>query len=752
MNKLKLLKRGCGRGIALAALASTGLAQSDTASTTPAPASSTEEVVVLDTFEVKDVPNEDQIMPTTRPISSVMGDSRSILDTPRAVSSVNKELMNQVRIKSVTDLQQFSPGVYTASRYGIPTTPGVRGDLAAMYMDGQRVKFSRNSVMPSFNGVEAIDIVKGPGSAVYGPQGADAAGYVNFVTKKPYFDGQHTEVSLSLAGIASDHNYTNLEWSIDNSGPISDKTAYRISYLGREGEGYFQNTDDNTQDVFFALTHLFSDTLRADWWMEVSTQNYDQVSGINHVTQDLIDNSIYVGSGGTIKIDPYQSLVGKYDEMKATRFQTQLTLTKDLTPDTSLKNLTYFETRKSDNYAPSMNYSEYVPTDWTVQNRTEYHAVFDLGKMENSVITGIDMKFERLVAYQSFYGETYSADLTQDSSTWSNAYPVIYQFGVPGHDKYGTDIGYGNYAGNQDSSLTDIGAFYQHDIKLTSKLSAIAGARIDYIYADTQSPEYFERSSNIYRAAGYKYDQSGSVLNPSYYLSSIYKVTPKSSIYLTYDSTYAVQGGGNFGGVGLLDNTKKGLEETLKSEATLLELGYKFVALDNKLYNTFTLFRQERQDPDKYGNAGKRLSEGFEYEGVYQVNKNLNFIGNYTRQDVTRETPAGVKYRYAATPRWMLNGRVNYKFDSGFGFGIGPQITGSQQVARNSPLHLPVQYTINSAIFYTTKKWDIQLNINNITNQTNWSVIDPDYFSSSGGGTLYATTPLSMTLTTRYRF
>ena len=211
------------------------LAQTLLAQTPPAVSDNkkTDDTVKLESFTVKGISDDDQIMPTARPISSVMGDSRSILDTPRSVSSVNKELMQQVRIRSVTDISQFSPGVFTASRYGLATTPMIRGDLAQLYLDGQAGKYSRDSVPPSFNSVEALDIVKGPGSAVYGPQGNAAAGYVNLVTKQPYFDGQHTELSATYSGLTADHNYSNAEFQIDNSGPISDKTAYRVSIIIR---------------------------------------------------------------------------------------------------------------------------------------------------------------------------------------------------------------------------------------------------------------------------------------------------------------------------------------------------------------------------------------------------------------------------------------------------------------------------------------------------------------------------------------
>ena len=40
--------------------------------------------------------------------------------------------------------------------------------------------------LPSFNGVEAVDVVRGPGPAVFG-SGFFSGGYVNYVTKQPKF-------------------------------------------------------------------------------------------------------------------------------------------------------------------------------------------------------------------------------------------------------------------------------------------------------------------------------------------------------------------------------------------------------------------------------------------------------------------------------------------------------------------------------------------------------------------------------------
>ncbi len=47
----------------------------------------------MDKFTVSGVPVDSDILPTIRPIGSVLGDDRSILDTPRSVSSVDAAWM-----------------------------------------------------------------------------------------------------------------------------------------------------------------------------------------------------------------------------------------------------------------------------------------------------------------------------------------------------------------------------------------------------------------------------------------------------------------------------------------------------------------------------------------------------------------------------------------------------------------------------------------------------------------------------------
>ena len=113
-------------------------------------------------------------------------------------------------------------------------------------MGGQQIPFSRNSTPPSFNGVDAFNIVEGPGSAVYGPQLEGSGGYADFVMKQPYFDHDRDGRDRHHGLMGERALLFEPEATIDIGGPINDKLAYRVSYLSRYGDGYYLNDHDQT--------------------------------------------------------------------------------------------------------------------------------------------------------------------------------------------------------------------------------------------------------------------------------------------------------------------------------------------------------------------------------------------------------------------------------------------------------------------------------------------------------------------------
>ncbi len=674
-------------GLLLVSLAVPLSLRGQTAPVAPAPAPDSG-VVRLEKYTVSDVPPDEQILPTVRPVGSVLGDDESVLDIPRSVTTVDKAWMQERNVTDATDFGQFSPGVYSPARYGVPATPQIRGDNGQIYVNGQQTLYTAESIFPSFNGVEALDIVKGPGSAVFGPQSEAPGGYVNFVTKQPYFDQQHTEIDISLGSWTSGHSEFNPELTIDTGGPLTSDLAYRVSYLSRYGQGYYLNDPNQTQDIFAALAFHPKKGLKLDWWAQWYGSRFNDVTGVNRPTQQFIWHGTYIGGsvnaypdappygigavdGAYSTLDPatatftklpdYKVLSTPYDVARTGRWQTQFVATADLSSSSRIVNLTYLESA-NDREINLWGYSEYMPVQESAQDRLEYHASLNLGSMKNDLIAGADFRYTRIVSYQDYALDPYFVyDLTQPSSTFLFPYAQDQKtfgggFTVPG------GAGYSAYlpgdSSNQDSHIYDAAAFLQDDFVLSRLFRGVLGLRLDHIKADDGNPNLIQvfdpvtgavYSPGLPVSAGSIYAASGAVNDPSLFASLSFKPTETRTFYVAYNHVNAVQGSLNFGGVDVSEitdgaNTPVGtpsdyhgqLITALKTRSAMYEAGYKESFRNNTLFVDLTLYQQVKTQPQIKGAPPFLVkANGIEGEFVYQPTKALTLNANATFQEVT---------------------------------------------------------------------------------------------------------------------
>jgi outer membrane receptor for monomeric catechols len=690
-----------------------------------ATAAASSQVTKLAQYTVSDVPLNEQVLPTVRPVGDVMGDDRNILDIPRSLTAVDPALMEDRLVRDAMDLQQFSSGVYAAAQYGIPAVPYIRGDLSQIYMGGQQIPFSRNSTPPSFNGVDGFDIVKGPGSAVYGPQLEGSGGYVDLIMKQPFFDANHSELTTTIGSLTSGRDYSNEQVTIDVGGPINDGLAYRISYMSRYGDGYYINDHDQSQDVYEALTWLPNSKVKVEEWIQVYEDRMNEIAGVNRVTEDFIKNGNYIAgpaspatsgpfayygydiitfpnpppytygsqtdgsysivdpaTAHTVKLPAYDALIAPSDTARAFVAQGQLKETVDLTPDSSLVNRTFFSTGHS-NKSEEVGYSEYVPQDVYIQDRLEYHDKFDVKGIDNSLITGIDFKFLEMTAYQDYATEPVGTfDLSQplnqivypgyayENNTWGGG------LRVPGTTGYSADPA---DVANVEETMYDTAYFVQDDVSLTKRLTLTAGYRIDNIDVHGESPAYEEYgyynsafqyvplAAPVYIPEGGStstvagYNNSRTVNDQSFFTSLSFKPTENSTIYITYDHVDGILGSSNFGGVDAVY-----LDQVLSTKSTLYEAGYKQSMLNNTLYLSAALFQQLKYGTEITGGKYPIKDNGLELEAVYQPNRSWNLNANLTYQDATA---FGVFYQSAGN--YLDTFATTTPVDGTYGTGYG---------------------------------------------------------------------------------
>lgn len=242
---------------------------------------------------------------------------RGVLDTPGTVSVIGSETLERQLARTIKDAIRYEPGVYVQNdpqRFGLSgfNIRGVGGNRVQTLVDGVRIPdgFSIGSFQSArrnlvdVDSLKAVEIVRGPGSALYGSDGI--GGVVNFVTKDPrdyldLFGKSHYESLKLLYGSANDGflqtatlagEYQGLEGLL----LLTHNQAAETGNQGRNDSRSRARTTPNPQDastlnLLSKLLYRFSEgnTLRLTGEAvatDVSTQVYS-LYGLNYTGRDV---------------------------------------------------------------------------------------------------------------------------------------------------------------------------------------------------------------------------------------------------------------------------------------------------------------------------------------------------------------------------------------------------------------------------------------------------------------------------------
>jgi outer membrane receptor for monomeric catechols len=316
----------------------------------------------------------------------------------------------------------------------------------------------------------------------------------------------------------------------------------------------------------------------------------------------------------------------------------------------------------------------------------------------------------------------------------------------------------------------------------------MVGVREDYIAGTSQIP-----TNMLINYDGSNEKSSASVFDTSVFGSVVLKPTSESRFYLTYDRPSGFQGDANFGGLPTSagDTDVYGHNHSVNSGvldnmSTLYETGYKVSLFHQALFFNIDGFYQTRMESvvSPTGGSAEVRSRGMEIDLDYQPDKHLSITSNFTWLlanyhnyapyeqtgnyldaypvgyivdgksgtgigSPTFTTYAKGNYPLPGTPKIYFNAYAVYKFSNGFGFGIGPQVTGQQNADISGSLKIPAQYTLNAEVFYRQPHWEFQVNFFNITNRSNWTVIDPTF---TGNDVILEQMPFHVTASIKLKF
>lgn len=680
-----------------------------------------------------------------------------LIDTPRSVTVIPQQILKDTGALNMQDALRTVPGItFGAGEGGNPQgdRPFIRGFDAQgdTYLDGVRDTGSQSREIFA---VENIEVSKGPNSAI-GGRGA-AGGSINLVSKKAHlgnsFDGGFTWGSDQTQRYTLDGNYQ-----------FSDTAAGRLNLMSHESNVAGRDKVDYDR---WGIAPSLAFGLGTDTRVNLDYYHLE--------SNDTPDSGIpYSFSSPRTKSNPDKPHAGGDDsnfygldrDFRKGRTDTatfaiehdlndSLTIKNTLRHGTSMQD--YILTQPDDSKGNVNNGSVWrrantrVSNTETTTNQTDLFGNFYVAGFKNSFSTGVE--YTREESQKSSYNvNTDTTPRTTNVPASSNCTPAM----------IGASSGYNctslsnpnpndpwngaisrNYAGT-DTKANTYALYAFNTLELSEQWLVNMGLRYDH----------FDTEYKTYTAAGAttaKGDDVSEFVTGQF--GVVYKPAENGSIYASYATSATPPG--NTLGEGMDGNPLGGsrdragnlLSSDMEPETTKnYEIGTKWDLLNDRLSLTADIFRTEKEnarvqvDTTSYENAGKTRVQGVELSASGKLTDKWQVFAGYAFMDSeqvdggplnratdgnqlpnTPKNSASLWTTYQVTPKLTIGGGAFY-VDDVFG-----------NVANTTMVDSYVRYDAMAA-YKLTKNVDLQLNVQNLTDETYYDKAFSTHFASQAAG------------------
>ncbi|QNA85482.1 TonB-dependent siderophore receptor [Sphingomonas sp. So64.6b] len=616
-----------------------------------------------------------------------------ILEAPQAISVVEDAFINMLKLRTVAEALNYTSGVRSQAS-GSDTRIEyyqLRGfassnffkDGLALYNSGAFLSWTTPA-----EGIERLEILKGPASVLYGS--GSAGGLVNIASKAPL----RTRLARIEAGV---DEYGSAYASADFGGPIRDTLAFRAIGLVRRGDTQVEMAEDNRSYGALALawtplpdTKL---TLRGSYTGDRSNRPTGFVPYAGFVTP--------LPDGRKIPIDLFVSdpSVDPYDR---NQYEVGYTLESQLSKAIRLVSngrygridLTYAglygaftgnPVPASGRYYLNRAYSRQDAWLDNIAFDNHVEASFATGPLTHDLLVGIDDSFS-----------------TTASVVAAGAAPRLDIF----DPQYGVTIPAPDATMTMRQKLDQTGLYVQDRIKL-GRLVALLSARHDWIgitaISATGAITHGQPSKATYRA-GISYVTPFGLAS---YLSYATSFTPVIGVEAATGNFYRPETGASW------------------------EAGIKFQPQSLRMIATASLFTIERDGvlvsnpvagfPANQSQLGRVRSRGGEVEVQVRPVPTLSLTASLTAFNTENRAgaPSSVGKTPTATPELTASGYVDFTFPKdglvpGLGFGAGVRHVGESYADVANTLIVPSATVYDAALHYTFARFKAAVNISNL--------------------------------------
>ncbi len=624
-------------------------------------------------------------------VNSVFGFNKSVLETPRSISTISEEMMERFGMNDIDELIALAPGSFTQSFFGVAGGLDVRGTPGETYFRGVRRLDNPGNYPTPIGASDRIDVVRGPASPIYGP--SKVGGYLNFNPKSARIEetGQFIEENagaMSFTFGSWDKSIVTAE--VGGPGEIGGQEFGYYIYGEVENSGsYYNNTDTDNNLLQVSIDMDLSDSVRIQFGGMWHDFQGNQNAGWNRLTQELIDHGTYItGSAqpldtngdGAISHQEYNASAINpflYDFLNGDAVNGSILAPSEIDRgyaeilcgcDLGLLELTNPGVTKLsgkqtlvasddvlDNEVVTLYFDVIIETEsgWEFKNQFFYEAYENLNEnaygfsqfhdswvIEDKLIVSKEFAMDSMVANVQISPSIRHTDFEhgddfineyfhrRDLTTESNALDRRVLSTRIDADYSTYDIG----------EYTDLGFAVMGDFVWENGFSALLGVRYDTIDMESKTPqdkllfpdglpEADDEVDGVSWTASFSYEFDNGLIP---YITSSVQSTVIAGQGANIDAQTMADGGAF-------------------DESELLEIGLKGSLLNNSLYFAISAYEQERTDFSAQAIVTNQATEteGLEVEVRWVVNENLLLTFGYSHVEVTNISTQEDGYRFS---------------------------------------------------------------------------------------------------------
>lgn len=647
-------------------------------------------------------------------------------DLPAAVVVVPSAVLRQQGTVDMNRALENASGVQPVQggAYGFANNYTIRGLAMRFLRDGYSDGTSQNGYWRTMYDIEHIEVLKGPGSALYGS--GQPGGTVNVVTKQP-----RSSFGAEVGALAGSFG----TWGAyaDAYGAISPSLAARLITDVERSDGY-RGLGRNIKEISPTLTWTIADdkTLTLDFdhrEIKVKPDNY----GVLFDAQGRIGTAPRDARFYSPMVDTDQK-INRVTAAHEWRINADLTMRTALINDDRDLHLTRNAGTNGGNTVGVVTGRQLRDqTDDTrftmLQNEFVWKA--RSGSIAHTVLGGVE------------YSST-NADTVRNTYSLPNianvASPIVPETTIAGLPS----VAASNY--NRNISSHTWGLYLQDQIELSEQIKLRAGMRSDNVRAD-------DTGTVGGKARTIKVDDT---IN-SGALGAVWQPTSDLSLYVGYSKGAFVNLSTESNAINVKPETSSQTEIGLKSNFFDGRASANVAVFDSRRDNYYiTLPGTTEATPD-----GKDQTRGIEVDFSARPIAGLSLLANFVVQN-----PETLSQSVASNAIFGVNNRSiegnrpsgvakqsarlwgTYEFQEaalrGWGVGMGATYKGDSYADSLNLYRVPGYTIYDAAVFYKTKKWDASLNLRNLTDRV--------YYTNPTGSGAIPGEPRSAMLTVRMRF